>query len=1147
MRILFIFLLLPAIIVSAQQAVLTQHNNLSRTGWNDQETILKVTNVKQGLFGKLFTRVVDDQIYAQPLVMSGVSIPSVGMRNLVFVATVNNSVYAFDADSAHVGTAYWQRNLTPANSRPPLNTDVTGGWCPNGYHDFAGKMGIVGTPVIDPATQTLYVVARSYNNNTNIFEQFLHSLDITTGNERTNSPVKITASVSGSGDGNVGGVVSFDPMRQNQRSGLLLLNGIVYITYASHCDWGPYHGWILGYDKTTLQQKIVYNTTPDGYNGGIWMSGAAPSADEAGNIYVAVGNGSIGKGTNFSDLTNRGESALKLVPSGSTLTISTFFTPKNIQDLEASDLDFGVTKIMLIPETNRAITGCKDGKLYLVDRNNMGGFSSTINNVIQTIDLGTNAHLRSTLAYYKGEQKEFVYTWSENSLLKAFPYNRTTSQFDLNGTVSSGVQGPTGNNGAFLSVSSNGSVDSTAILWTSYASNGDANQATRPGILRAFSASDVTKELWNSLQDPNDDLGNYAKFNCPTVANGKVYLATFSNTLIVYGLTGESVIEQCNSVNLGLSKTAVATTIEGNNAPASYAVDGNLNTRWSSQFSDPQSIYIDLGDTYDLCSVVLHWETALGKDFKIQTSVDAVNWTTLITVTGNTSTENYLPVHGTGRYVRMYGTARGTQYGYSLWEFEVYGDKPASCLSPTALANTGIAQDAAVLHWNGSDAAQFKVQYKTVSAGNWTTVNVATDSLKLTGLACATDYLFQVQAVCDGTHNVSSYSSPSSFSTSSCTEDCPPLPTRWTTLDIGDVGIAGSACYNNGTFELKGSGAGIGDLQDGFRFACKTLVGGGEIQARVLSLDQVNDWNKCGIMFRESLTPGSRYAFVALTAGTGISFLTRTVTDGVGTEAWADGSIMTPYWIKVVKNGTLYTAYSSPDGLNWTKIGEPVDAGFGADAPVYAGLALTSHDNAALIGANVDNYQLSGIVDVELQSFEASLTLTKKVALHWVTTLETNIKSFVIERSLDNIHYTDLDTVAAVSQGKFTQTYNYQDNSPLNVLSYYRLRIIDNEGLTSYSAPVSISIITSLPPVLNHEPPSVFENPVKDGVVHIRQGQDKIRLITLYDVNDRILARISSIESSVTDLPVNTLMNGLYVLEIKTSQAVYREKLLIRN
>ena len=451
--------------VYAQTDVLTQHNDLNRTGWNSQETQLNIKNVKAGSFAKLFTYTVDDQVYAQPLVVSGVNIPGIGTRNLVYVATVNNTVYAFDGDSARTAGPYWKVNLTPAGTRPPGNSDMLPPTCGGSYHDFSGKIGIVGTPVIDRTAGTIYLVSRSLTTNgTNIYSQYLHALDITTGAEKTGSPVRIAAQVNGSGDGSVGGVISFDSQKQNQRPGLLLLNGIVYIGYASHCDWAPYHGWLLGYDATTLQQKIVYNSTPEGSAGGIWMSGAAPSADASGNIYLATGNGSVGTAGNPSDPINRGEGAVRLIPSGSGLTAGTFFTPYNYSNLDAADLDFGVTQMLLVPGTQFVVMASKEGKLYTAGRNNMGGYHAAYDSVLQTITLAVTAHLRSSLAYYQGTAHEFVYTWSENALLKAFPVDRIHDTLDVIHEVISGIQGPTGNNGASMSVSSNGAVDSTGIL-----------------------------------------------------------------------------------------------------------------------------------------------------------------------------------------------------------------------------------------------------------------------------------------------------------------------------------------------------------------------------------------------------------------------------------------------------------------------------------------------------------------------------------------------------------------------------------------------------------------------------------------------------------------------------------------------------------
>jgi len=381
----------------------------------------------------------------------------------------------------------------------------------------------------------------------------------------------------------------------------------------------------------------------------------------------------VGVGKDSANLINRSESALKLTPTGNTLKVSSFFTPSNYSYLDGYDKDFGVAGMLLIPNTNRVLTGAKDGNLYLLNRNNMGGYDSAINHVIQTIVLGTNVWiLRSSLAYYKGEQKEFVYSWSEKAPLYAFPYNRTADTLDVLNAIVSGVHGPNSGNGSFFSLSSKGSVDSTAVLWVNQSVSGNANQSVCLGILRAFSATDVTKELWNSSMDSNDLPGNYAKFTCPTISNGKVYLATFSNQLMVYGPKDSTACDSCSLVNIALNKPGVAST-SATGLPASAAFDGNLTTRWSSYATDSEYIYVDLRARYDLCKVVLKWETALGQNFNIQVSDDHINWTTIKVITGNKSFENYIPLQATGRYVRMQGVQRGSSYGYSLWEFEVYG------------------------------------------------------------------------------------------------------------------------------------------------------------------------------------------------------------------------------------------------------------------------------------------------------------------------------------------------------------------------------------------------------------------------------------------------------------------------------------------
>jgi len=276
--------------------------------------------------------------------------------------------------------------------------------------------------------------------------------------------------------------------------------------------------------------------TPDGYAGGMWESGAGMAADAAGNLYVVAGNGTVGDSVDPTSLTNRGESALKLTPSGSTLQVASYFTPNNYQFLNDYDLDYGSVGSLLIPNSVYFLTGGKDGNLYLLNKDAMGGYQAGANQVQQVLQL-TGSEMHCQLTYYKGTAQEFIYVWPENNPLRAIPFGRPSNLLDRQNELVFSSGGPTGHSGAMLAVSSDASKDGTAILWASYAVTGDAEHDVSPGILRAFDAHDITRELWNNRQNlSRDGSGNYAKFATPTVANGHVYLPTFSNQVVVYGL-----------------------------------------------------------------------------------------------------------------------------------------------------------------------------------------------------------------------------------------------------------------------------------------------------------------------------------------------------------------------------------------------------------------------------------------------------------------------------------------------------------------------------------------------------------------------------------------------------------------------------------
>lgn len=511
-------------------AMLTQHNDNYRDGDNLNETSLNITNVNTNLFGLLYTRPVDDLIYAQPLVATNVSVLGRGSHNLLIVATVNDSVYAFDADDSTVTQPYWKDSfISPPNIVPPKNTDMTGA-CGGNYKDFIGNIGIVGTPVIDPVSQTIYLVARTKENGST-FVQRLHALDLSTGLERSNSPVIITATYPGSGDG--GSVDTFDPQRSNQRAGLVLVNGIVYIVYSSHCDWTPYHGWVMGYDANTLQRVILWSTTPNGQEAAIWMSGQAPCADTNGNLYAITGNGTVDQLTN----NDWGESFFKLTPTNGTMVVSSWFTPWNWSTLNNNDTDLGCGGLLLIPGTTDAIGGGKAGVLYLVNRDNMGGMSrsSTDTNVLQT-NFVASAQFHGGPVWWSTTNGSFMYVWPQSgNRLKQYQFTNNV-RFNTTAYSQSVTVGGSGSPGGVLSVTANGTNATSGIIWAVVNTTGNANQATVAGTLHAYQARNVTNELWNSDQLPHDSLGNLAKFVPPTVVNGKVYMATFSDRLNVYGL-----------------------------------------------------------------------------------------------------------------------------------------------------------------------------------------------------------------------------------------------------------------------------------------------------------------------------------------------------------------------------------------------------------------------------------------------------------------------------------------------------------------------------------------------------------------------------------------------------------------------------------
>ncbi len=508
-------------------AVLTQHNDNARTGDNLQETLLNTTSVGPKTFGKLGTFSVDGYLYAQPLYVQNVRVPNKGLHNVVCLATAHNSVYAFDADDLAAKQPLWKVNLGPS---VPATEVYTTKWT-----DMRIEIGITSTPVIDPSTSTIFVEAKTKERGA--YVQRLHALDIATGAEKSGSPVEIKASVPGSGMASAGGQVAFDPVKQLQRPALLLANGTVYLAFGSHADSPPFHGWILGYDARTLAQTCVFNLTPNGDEGAIWQAGMGMASDLHGSIYAMVGNGTFDADKDGPDY---GDSILRLAAKPGSLAVQDYFTPYNQESLSDNDQDTGASGPLLIPGTNLLLGGGKNGWLYLTQTDKMGHYQNTGDSqIVQSFQI-TRGNCHGSAVYWNGPSGAQVYIWPELAHLMAFKLD--SGKLNPTPASESTVAVPDGMPGAFLSVSADGNKAGTGIVWSSAPYDQNANWETVPGVLRAYDASDLSHEIWDSQMHPaRDAAGMFAKFCAPTIINGKVYLSTFSNQLQVYGLLGDTI------------------------------------------------------------------------------------------------------------------------------------------------------------------------------------------------------------------------------------------------------------------------------------------------------------------------------------------------------------------------------------------------------------------------------------------------------------------------------------------------------------------------------------------------------------------------------------------------------------------------------
>ncbi len=570
---------LPALLLVATassavaQDVTTWHNNNARTGVQHEEKVLTPANVAAASFGKVFSLPVDGDIYAQSLYLSQQKMPDGQLHNLLIVATERDAVYAFDADGKNPAGGYlWKRSLLPSGETWLSDNDVN-------TTDIAPDIGITGTPVIDPASGTIFVVAKSKTTAaTPTFFQRLHALNVADGTEKLNGPTAIAATASGTGDG--GATVSFNPLLNNQRAALLLVGArdtpggeSVVITWSSHGDNGLYHGWVIAYDaKDISRQTGAWTDTPNGSQGGIWMSGGGLSADSSNNIFAADGNGTFDANTGGKDY---GDSAFRLQLGKSGLTLADYFTPADQSSLNAVDNDMGTSAVLLLPRQkdplpNLAVTSDKSGTIYLLNRDKMGGFTTPNDNSLQSFSNG-NHGVHSSLAFFEKR----LYGAFDGGPLETWDFDPELQQFvtppESQSAATYGCSGCDGG-GATPSISANGSAN--GIVWTL----DNSGFGAAPAILHAYDPSNLAVEFFNSTQAANnrDNAAVAVKFTTPTIRNGLVYVGG-RNAVTVFGL---------------LSKGAPAATPVFSPKSGSYA---GTQTVTLTDSTSNASIYYSLG------------------------------------------------------------------------------------------------------------------------------------------------------------------------------------------------------------------------------------------------------------------------------------------------------------------------------------------------------------------------------------------------------------------------------------------------------------------------------------------------------------------------------------------------------------------------